>query len=297
MRSIWKGSVSVGLVSVPVALYPATKREELRFRLLRASDLSPVNYKRVAQTDGKEVPWDQIVKGYEYEKGRFVVFRDEDFRRVDVEATETIAVMDFVALDQINPMYFQKPYYLEPQKGAAPAYVLLRDALRQSDKAGIAKVVIRSRQHLAAIRAVGDALVLEIMHFAHELVDASGLAIPHAQTEMGAREMRLAKQLVDDLTVEWDPSRYHDDYQSAVLALVEERVEAGQTNAAAPAPGRAPRRAGNVVDLMTALEQSLRQTGGRGKREPASPPRTRRRPARKASPSRAKKGRRRTTAA
>src|SRR4026209_2746221 len=142
MRAIWKGSISFGLVNIPIALYPATRREELKFRLLRASDLSPVNYKRVAEVDGKEVPWDQIVKGYEYEEGKYVVLKEEDFGRVDVEATQTVDIIDFVTLAEINPMFFHKPFYLEPTKAGTKAYTLLREALSSTGKVGIAKVVI-----------------------------------------------------------------------------------------------------------------------------------------------------------
>src|SRR3954452_4270721 len=168
MRAIWKGSISFGLVNIPIALYPATRREELKFRLLRKSDNSPVNYKRVAAKDGKEVPWDQIVKGYEYEKGKFVILKDEDFQRVDIEATQTVDIQDFVDLDDIDPMYFYKPYYLEPQKGGDKAYVLLRDSLKDSGKVGIAKVVIKTRQYLAGVKPEGDVLILELMHLSDE---------------------------------------------------------------------------------------------------------------------------------
>src|SRR5207302_11171337 len=178
MRAIWKGSISFGLVNIPIALYPATRREELKFRLLRAEDLSPVNYKRVAEKDGREVPWDEIVKGYEYEKGKYVVLKDEDFQRVDLEATQMVDIQDFVELDEIDPMYFYKPYYLEPQKGGDKAYVLLRDALADSKKVGIAKVVIKTRQYLAGVKALKHALVLELMHFAEELADAEKLRLP-----------------------------------------------------------------------------------------------------------------------
>src|SRR5215831_2824354 len=146
MRAIWKGAISFGLVTIPVALYPATRREELKFRLLRTSDLSPVNYKRVAEADGKEVPWDQIVKGYEHEKGRFVVLKDEDFKRVDVEATQTVDIVDFVELDEVNPLLFSKPYYMEVGRGGDTAYSLLREAMEKTGKIAIAKVVIKTRQ-------------------------------------------------------------------------------------------------------------------------------------------------------
>src|SRR5690242_2769544 len=183
-RAIWKGSISFGLVNIPIGLYPATRKEELKFRLLRKADLSPVNYKRVAEKDGKEVPWDQIVKGYEYEKGKYVVLKEEDFQRVDLEATQTVDIQDFVDLDEVDPIYFYKPYYLEPQKGGDKAYTLLRDSLVEKKKIGIAKVVIKTREYLAAVKPEGGALVLELMHFADELVDTSKLSIPK-KTEVG----------------------------------------------------------------------------------------------------------------
>src|ERR1700746_3507951 len=177
-RAIWKGSISFGLVNIPIALYPATRREELSFRLLRKGDLSPVNYKRVAEKDGKEVPWDQVVKGYEYEKGKYVVLKEEDFQRVDVEATRTVDIQDFVDLDEIDPIFFYKPYYLEPQKGGDKAYALLRDSLQKKKKVGIAKVVIKTREYLAGVKPEDGALVLELMHFAGELVDTTKRDIP-----------------------------------------------------------------------------------------------------------------------
>src|SRR5213593_4415501 len=212
MRAIWKGSISFGLVNIPIALYPATRREELKFRLLRKSDLSPVNYKRVAEKDGKEVPWDQIVKGYEYEKGKFVVFKDEDFQRVDVEATQTVDIQDFVELDEIDPIFFYKPYYLEPQKGGDKAYALLRDALKDSKKVGVAKVVIKTREYLAGVKPEDGALVLELMHFADELADMGNLHIPK-KVEVGKRERNMAKSLIDSMSSKWNPEKYKDDYR------------------------------------------------------------------------------------
>src|SRR5438093_3677060 len=226
MRPIWKGSISFGLVSIPIALYPATQREELSFRLLRASDLSPVNYKRVAQADGKEVPWDQIVKGYEYEKDKFVVLKDEDFRRADVEATQTVDIIDFVELEQIDPMFFDKPYYLEPQKAGLKSYALLRDALKKTGKVGIAKVVIKTRQHLAAVKPRQNVLVLELMHFADELIKPTSLKIP-SSIDVGSKELEMATALIDSLTDAWDAEKYTDDYRSALLKLIHEKVEHG----------------------------------------------------------------------
>src|SRR5881409_2563225 len=215
-RAIWKGNISFGLVNIPIALYPATRGEELKFRLLRKRDLSPVNYKRVAEKDGKEVPWDQIVKGYEYEKGKYVVLKDEDFERVDLEATQTVDIQDFVDIDEINPMFFYKPYYLEPQKGGDKAYVLLRDSLEQEKKVGIAKVVIKTRQYLAGVKPGGNGLVLELMHFADELADANKLHIPK-KVEVGKREISMASALIDSMSAKWNPEKYHDDYREALM--------------------------------------------------------------------------------
>src|SRR3954468_24212429 len=227
MRPIWKGSISFGLVTIPVALVNASRQEELKFRLLRSKDLSPVNYKRVAEVDGKEVAWNEIVKGYEYDKGKFVVLKEEDFKRVDLEATDTIDIVDFVALAQINPIYFHKPYYLEPQKGGASTYALLRQVLAETNKAGIAKVIIRTRQHLAAVKANGDLLVLELMHFADELVPADSIKAAGGDKKIGKREIEMAKTLVQQMTEDWDPHRYTDEYKSALMKLIERKVEAG----------------------------------------------------------------------
>jgi DNA end-binding protein Ku len=256
---MWNGSISFGLVTIPVALYPATRREELSFRLLRKTDHSPVNYKRVAEADGKEVPWHDIVKGYEYEKGKFVILKEEDFKRVDLEAAaQSIDIMDFVALEEINPMYFQKSYFLEPQKGGDKAYALLRDALSDSGKIGIAKVVIRTREHLAGVKAQGNILVLEIMHFSDELVDADDMKSPKANAAK-AREISMAKKLIDGMTTKWDPAKYEDKYKTQLMAMIEEKVKHPKQKHAAP---KAQKKPSNIIDLMSVLEESLSHTKG-----------------------------------
>jgi DNA end-binding protein Ku len=262
MRAIWKGSISFGLVNIPIALYPATRKEELSFRLLRRSDLSPVNYKRVAEKDGKEVPWDEIVKGYEYEKGKYVVLKNEDFQRVDLEATQTVDIQDFVDQEEIDPMFFYKPYYLEPQKGGDKAYVLLRDALAESKKVGIAKVVIKTRQYLAGVKAEDGVLVLELMHFAEELADSDKLHVPK-KIEPEKREINMAKALIDSMSSKWDPEKYRDDYREALMEVIEEKVEAGGKEIEAkPKPKRQPTK---VIDLVSVLQRSLEQTGAKKK--------------------------------
>ncbi len=261
-RAIWKGSISFGLVNIPIALYPATRREELKFRLLRKSDLSPVNYKRVAEKDGKEVAWDQIVKGYEYEKGKYVVLKDEDFERVDLEATQTVDIQDFVDQEEIDPMFFYKPYYLEPQKGGDKAYALLRDALKDSGKVGIAKVVIKTRQYLAGVKPEDGALVLELMHFVDELADPEQLHVPK-KTEVGKRERNMAKSLIDSMSSKWNPEKYKDDYREALMEVIEEKVEAGGKEIEEK-PKKAPKPT-KVIDLVSVLQKSLEQTGGKKK--------------------------------
>jgi DNA end-binding protein Ku len=259
MRAIWKGSIGFGLVNIPIALQNASRVEELKFRLLRSTDLSPINYKRVAEADGKEVPWDQVVKGYEYEKGKFVVLKDEDFQRVDLEATDQIHIVDFVPVDQINPVYFYKPYYLEPLKGGAAAYALLRDALAESKKVGIAKVIIRTRQHLAAVKPNGSLLVLELMRFEDELVDPREVTAP-VRKDVGRRELKMASSLVDQMTEDWDPSRYTDDYRSALMKLIDRKIAAGGKSVPSARPK--PKGTTNVIDLAAVLRQSLAEATG-----------------------------------
>jgi DNA end-binding protein Ku len=266
MRAIWKGSISFGLVNIPIALYPATRREELKFRLLREKDLSPVNYKRVAEKDGKEVPWGEIVKGYEYEKGKYVVLKDEDFQRVDLEATQTVDIQDFVEVEEIDPIYFYKPYYLEPQKGGDKAYTLLRNVLKDTNKVGIAKVVIKTRQYLAGVKAKDQVLVLELMHFADELLEAGKLQVPK-KLEVGKREMDMAKALVDSMSGKWDPEKYKDDYREALMDVIEEKVESGgkeieEKPKAKPTPTK-------VIDLVAVLQQSLAKSQGGKKKTTA----------------------------
>jgi DNA end-binding protein Ku len=241
----------------------------MKFRLLRASDLSPVNYKRVAEADGKEVPWEQIVKGYEHEKGKFVVLRDDDFKRVDIEATQTVDILHFVKLEEVNPIFFHKPYYMEPQRGGDKAYVLLRDALKASEKIAIAKVVIKTRQHLAAVKPQEKGLMLELMHFATELLDVDEFKTPSAQT-IGKKELEMATALIDSMSEEWKPEEYADEYREALEKVIDEKIEKGDR----PLPKQtAKRKPTNVIDLVAVLQKSLAQSGekpkGKGKAKPA----------------------------
>jgi DNA end-binding protein Ku len=268
MRAIWKGSISFSLINIPIALYPATRREELKFRLLRASDLSPVNYKRVAEADGKEVPWEHIVKGYEYEKGKFIVLKDDDFKRADIEATQSVDILDFVKLEDIDPIYFDRPYYLEPEKRGEKAYGLLREALKQSGKVGIAKVVIKTRQHLASVKPEKELLVLELMHFSEEIIDTKDLKIP-ANPKIGAKELTMAKDLISKMSGKWDPAKYQDEYREALMEVIHKKVESGGKEL--PTRGKS-KKPTNVVDLVAVLQESLAhaEKGTTGKRKPAA---------------------------
>lgn len=259
MRAIWKGSISFGLVNIPIALYSATRTEDLKFRMLRKRDLSPVNYKRVAEADGKEVDWDDIVKGYEYEKGKFVVMTDEDFQRVDVEATQSVDIISFVNLEDVNPIFFHKPYFMEPERGGDKAYVLLREALRASGKIAIAKVVIKTRQHLAAVKPQERGLMLELMHFANELVDVDEFKLPKA-VSIGKKELQMAESLIESMTDEWKPESLVDDYREGLEKIIETKIEKGDRGKPKPLKRTKPT---NVIDLVSVLQKSLDHSGKR----------------------------------
>jgi len=265
-RAIWKGAISFGLVNIPVGLYSATRPgNEIKLRMLRESDQSPIKYKRVAEADEKEVPWENIIKGYEYEKGEFVVLTNEDLDKVSVASNQTVDIREFVELSEIDPMFFDQPYFLAPEKGGDKAYSLLREALEKSGKVGIAKVVIKTREHLAAVKPLGKALVLELMHFADELADPNELNLP--DKEVGKKESAMAEQLIESMSGKWKPEEWKDEYREALMKLIEEKVAApGKETRAPKAAGRKPT---NVVDLAAVLQQSLdaqAKAEGRGKK-------------------------------
>jgi DNA end-binding protein Ku len=255
MRAIWKGNISFALVSIPISLFSATRRNELSFHYLHKKDMSPVSYKRFCDTEGTEVPWEEITRGYEYEKERYVEITDEDLDKADVELTKTIQIQEFVQEDEIDPVYFDKPYYLEPQKGGERAYALMRDALAQSKKVGIAKVVLKSREHLAALKSVGNMLTLQTMRFAHEIVDAGSLNLP-AKADISKKEMDLANTLIDSMSDKFDANKYKDDYYEKVLSIIQMKV-AGVTPQVPVTKGPGPAK---IVDLMEVLKQSLTET-------------------------------------
>jgi DNA end-binding protein Ku len=255
VRAIWKGNISFALVTIPISLFSATRRNELSFHYLHKKDMSPVSYKRFCDTEDVEVPWEEITRGYEYEKGQHVEITEEDLDKADIELTKTIAITEFVQEEEIDPVYFDKPYYLEPQKGGERAYALMREALGLSKKVGIAKVVLKSREHLAAVKTVGDMMTMQTMRFAHEIVDAGSLNLPKIQ-DISKKEMDLANMLIDSMSDTFDPAKYKDDYHDKVMEIIQAKIQ-GVAPATPVAKAKGP---GKVVDLMEILKQSLTET-------------------------------------
>ena len=251
-RAIWKKVASASASLIPIAVYPATREDKFSFRQLQSTDLSPIKYKKVAEADSKEVSADQIVKGYEYERGRYVVLKEEDFAKVRIESTHSIDITDFVDLGQVDPKFFYKPYFLEPQKGGEKAYALLHRALSGTGKIGIAKVVISNREHLASVKPDGLFLILELMHFASEILSPEELknGPVSAITE---KELKMAQSLIDSMSVSWEPEKYRDEYRTAVMEIIEQKAQHKEI-AGKPAPAV---RATNVVDLVKVLQESL----------------------------------------
>lgn len=272
-RAIWKGSISFGLVNIPVALYAAEQSRALDFDLLDRRDFAPVGYRRVNKRTGREVGWAEIVKGYQYRKGEYVALSDEDFRRANVEASQTIDIADFVDGAEISPMYFDKPYYLVPLKNGRRAYALLREVLSKSGKVAIAKVVIRSRQHLAAVIPQSDLLILNLLRFQHELRDSSALDVAGGsgrERDIGPAEIKMAERLIEAMSGPWKPAKYRDEYREDLLQMIDKKVKSGQTKAVTDAKAPAPKTGGKVVDIMDLLRRSVEDA-----KKSESPPRRR----------------------
>lgn len=261
-RAMWTGSISFGLVTIPVSLYAAVEgREELAFHLLHKKDRSRIENKRFCKAEEVEVPWGELVKGYEYAKGEYVVMTDEDFEKARVPATQTFDIRAFVPATEVEDLYFDQPYYFAPGGPAGvKAYALLRDALRDTGKLGVGTIVLRQREHLGALTPVGDALVLTTMRFAHELRAATDLGLPKAGEGFSPKEMKLAHQLIDTLSSKWDPSEYKDTYTEVLRQAIEQKIAGKEISI--PQPER-PR---TVVNLMEALEASLKASP---RKEPA----------------------------
>ena len=256
-RALWKGSLAFGLVNIPVELHTAVRDSRPRFRMLHAKDKSPVKFERVCAREGKPVAWEDLVKGYEYQKGRFVVLTKDDFKAAALEKSRTVDIRNFVKGEDIDDRFFENSYYLTPQKGGERAYALLREAIRETNLVGVATIVLRDAQHLAALEVKGQAMVLTMMRYAEELVETSEYTFP-ATGQIRKGELQMARTLVEQLADEWDPTQYTDEYRANLMKIIKAKMK-GKTVTLEEATE--PRSA-EVVDLMERLRQSLQGTGG-----------------------------------
>ncbi|MCA1860269.1 Ku protein [Janthinobacterium sp. HSC-3S05] len=269
-RALWKGAISFGLVHIPVELISASLDHELDLSMLDRRDFAPIGYKRYNKQTGKEVEWDDIIKGYEYKTDEYVVLSEEDLRQANVKATQTIDILAFVDALEVPLTFYEHPYYLLPAKGGEKVYALLRETLRKANKVGIASVVMRTKQHLCALVCVGDAIVLNTLRYADELRPTDDLDLPDSSLKAAGisdKELKMALSLVEGMSEAWEPGQYHDSYREDVLALVKKKIKAKQTKTITPpAPEPAEEQDSNVIDLVALLQQSL------GKKAPATAP-------------------------
>ena len=260
-RALWKGAISFGLVHIPVELFSAEKRNELDLTMLDRKDFSPIGYQRINKKTGKEVAWENIVKGYEYEDAQYVVLSDEDLKRANVEATQTIDILAFVAAQQIPSTYYERPYYLVPGKGGDKVYALLRETLRSADKIGIAQLVIRTKQHLAALSAWDKAIVLNTLRYNDEIKSLDEYKLPGSGAKgagLADKELKMALSLVEGMTEDWDPRRYHDTYREDVLTLIKKKIKLHQTKTITPPDEKGARQpTAKIIDLMALLKRSI----------------------------------------
>jgi DNA end-binding protein Ku len=259
-RPIWKGQVSFGLVNVPITIYSAERRTDLSFHLVDSRNSARVRYERVNEETGKEVPWDAIVKGYEYDQGSYVILSDEELQRAAVEMTKTIEIEQFVELSDIDAIYFDRPYYVVPGKGGEKGYVLLREAMKQTGKVGIAKVVIRTRQYLSALKPEGHALLLNLLRFNQEIVPLDEFDIPGKSLKtyhVTQKEVDLAKQLIEGMTETWKPESYQDEYRDALMKLIEKKISTGKTAEILEGDETPEPQATETINFMDVLKKSL----------------------------------------
>lgn len=254
MRSIWKGSISFGLVNIPIHMYTASQDKELKFVLLHKKDLSEIRYARICKAEEKEIPWEEIVKGYEYEKGNFVVLKDEDFEKANLKKTKTIEIINFINEDEIDSVYYVKPYFLEPDKNADKAYGILREALHKSKKVGLARYVIRNREHLAVIKAHDNMIILNELRFSTELIQPEDLDLPAPSAKGSSKEIDIAIKLIDQLTVPFKPEKYEDTFVEEMRHIIKQKAKGKPIH---PKTGEAPPT--KIHDIMSLLQASLEE--------------------------------------
>ncbi len=262
MHALWKGSISFGLVNIPVKMFSTGKENELKFVMLHKKDLSQIRYARICKTDGAEVPWNEIVKGFEYQPGEYVVLNQEDFDKANLKKTKSIEIFDFVKESEINSIYYVKPYILEPEKGASKTYVLLQEALIKSKKIGLAKYVVHNREHLAVIKPYKNMLILNQLRYEEELLKLNEVDIP--AEKISPKEMAIALQLIDQQTAKFKPSDYRDTYHEEIKGIIEQKAKGRKIHP----KGQAPQPT-KVQDIMSLLKESLKQTPARKKRKPS----------------------------
>ena len=278
MATIWKGTLSIGLVTVPVELKRAIRDDErIHFHMLHDADMAPIRYERLCTADGAEVPWDDVVKGYEYRKGKYIVVTNEEFKTAALSASSTVALREFVPASSIDARYFETPYFLIPGKGGEMAYAVMREAIEKTDTVGLGTIVIHQREHIAGLKAVGNALVLELMRFADELVDEDDYTFP-SRKEVRAPELNMAQQLIDGLKAEFHPEQYRDHYHANLMKIIKAKMKGthAKLEEAESAKGDA-----KVIDLMERLQQSLAGSGKGGKTRTGRQTAHRKRPARR----------------
>jgi DNA end-binding protein Ku len=275
-RPIWKGHISFGLVNIPVTLYSAEKRSDLKFHLVDSRNKAKIRYERVNEATGEEVPWDRIVKGYEFDdRENYVLLGDEDFKKADVEATQTVELEDFIPAEEMNCMYFDKPYYLVPGKKAEKGYVLLRETLKRTKTIGIARVVIRTREYIAALMATDRALVLNLLRYDQELRKEDEFDFPEAEMRkfhVTPKEIEMAGKFVESMTTAWKPKKYKDEYRARLMAWIEKKAQSGErTRLEEPEEAEQPETPTEAVDLIALLRKSMEKTGnGKKKRHEAT---------------------------
>lgn len=279
-RPIWKGAISFGLIHIPIEVHPARNTPGIDLDMLDRRDFAPIGYRRYNKVTGKEIKQEHIVKGYEYEKGEYVVLTDADIKKANAESTQTIDIQSFVDAEEISPLFFEQPYYLKPSKGGDKVYALLRETLKSTNKVGIAQIVIRTKQHLAALMPVDDAIVLNLLRYAEDIRPADDLNLPTTgskQTQVSDKEIKMAASLVNEMTEPWEPGKYKDTFREDLMKVVKKKIKARQTHTLTEAeeePAEVEQKTSNVIDLMELLKKSIGDKSG--KKNAAEKPRPKR---------------------
>lgn len=254
MHALWKGSISFGLVNIPVKIYSASREKELKFEMLHKKDHAQIRYARICKAEEKEVPWEEIIKAYEYHPGEYIIFNEEDFKKINADKMQTIEIVDFVKEEEVDSVYYAKPYFLEPEKGGSSAYLLLRDALRKSKKVGIAKFILHHREHIAVIKPYHNSIILNQLRYADEMLSTDELKIPPKE-KTSLKELEIALKLIDHLTTTFVPDKYEDTYREEIKQIIAQKAKGKKIRSQKEA-----KHPSKVLDIMELLKASLEQT-------------------------------------